>query len=56
MKKKEKIVNTERKYCQDNTGNIIISENVFRYSGRMSIKLMGQGIWAKKRKKNLYRL
>lgn len=42
MKKKEKIVNTERKYCQDNTGNIIISENVFRHSGRMSIKLMGQ--------------
>ena len=42
MNKKEKIANTERKYCQDNIGNIIISENVFRHSGRMSITLMGQ--------------
>lgn len=42
MNKKEKIANIERKYCQDNIGNIIISENAFRHSGRMSIKLMGQ--------------
>lgn len=37
-----KITNIGRKNCKDNIGNIIISENVFRHSGRMSIKLMDQ--------------
>lgn len=40
--KKEKITNIGRKHCKDNIGSIIISENVFRHSGRMSIKLMDQ--------------
>ena len=40
--KKEKITNIGRKHCKDNIGSIIISENVFRHSGRMSIKLTDQ--------------
>ena len=40
--KRGKTTNIGRKHCKDNIGNIIISENVFRHSGRMSIKLMDQ--------------